>query len=199
MDPDGMDIYRYDDKTGTFHLYQKNDDEIDQVGRFKYDKDTGTYMLKTKRDGSARTRIDNVEKGILKDEINLLTHSQVWSTNDITVEGFQEFIVNYSDMIGREMAGYYYTEIDCTDIAYIHSGRGKNNTLTISTSTPSIFDSHKDLFGTVEPHTSWHTHPSNVDNKLEPSPKDYLFKSNQTNNGVKRFIILTGGNPPVEY
>ena len=26
-----------------------------------------------------------------------------------------------------------------------------------------------------------------------------LFKSNQTNNGVKRFIILTGGNPPVEY
>ncbi len=31
-------------------------------------------------------------------------------------------------MIGREMGGYYYSEIGGTNIKYINSGMGKNNT-----------------------------------------------------------------------
>ena len=118
MDPDGADIYRYDDKSGTFHLYQKNDDEFDQIARFKY---------------------------------------QSWSTDDVSVEGFERFIIEYSDMVGREMGGYYYTEIGGTDIKYINSGMGKNNTRTTSYPGPGIFRVRADLYGRVAPHTNWHT------------------------------------------
>ena len=118
VDPDGEDIYRYDDKSGTFHLYQKNDDEFDQIARFKYNKDTGEHDLRRKRNGNVKFRMDNIEKGVLSDGINLLNDSQSWSTDDVSVEGFERFIIEYSDMVGREMGGYYYTEIGGTDIKY---------------------------------------------------------------------------------
>ena len=199
VDLDGKDIYRYDDKSGPFHLYQKNDDKFDQIAQFKYNNDTEEYELKTTRRGNIKVRMDNIEKGILSDGINLLTDSQVWATDDVSIEGFQEFIVAYSDMIGREMGGYYYTEIGGTDLKYINSGRGKNNTRTSSQPGPGIFRVRPDLYGKVDIHTNWHTHPSKAENKLEPSYQDYRFKSTHSHNGVKRFIILTGGHSPFEY
>jgi hypothetical protein len=199
VDPDGRDIYRYDDKSGTFHLYQKNDDEFDQIARFRYNKDTGEYELKTTRKGKIKVRMNHIEKGILSDGTNLLTDSQSWSTNDVSVEGFQDFIIEYSDMVGCEMAGYYYTEIDGTDIKYINSGMGKNNTPTTSQPGPGIYRVRPDLYGKINIHTNWHTHLSNKDTKLQPSTKDYSFKSTHSKYGVRRFIILTGGYPPIEY
>ena len=199
IDPDGEDIYRYDDKSGTFHLYQKNDDEFDQIARFKYNKDTGEHDLRRKRNGNVKFRMDNIEKGVLSDGINLLNDSQSWSTDDVSVEGFERFIIEYSDMVGREMGGYYYTEIGGTDIKYINSGMGKNNTRTMSYPGPGIFRVRADLYGRVAPHTNWHTHPSNAENKLKPSDEDKKFKFNQSKHGLKRFIILTGGSSPIEY
>ena len=199
VDPDGRDIYRYDDKSGTFHLYQETNDDFDQVARFRYNKETGNYELKTSKNGDIKIRMDNVEKGILSDGINLLTDSQVWSTDKVSIEGFQNFIVAYSDMIGREMGGYYYSEIGGTNIKYINSGMGKNNTQTMSYPGPGIFHVQPDLYGKVVPHTNWHTHPSYADNKLEPSGEDREFKREQSKHGLKRFIILTGGSSPIEY
>ena len=199
VDLDGRDIYRYDDKSGTFHLYQETNDDFDQVARFRYNKDTGDYELKTKKNGEIKIRMDNVEKGILSDGINLLTDSQVWSTDKVSIEGFQNFIVAYSDMICREMGGYYYSEIGGTNIKYINSGMGKNNTNTMSYPGPGIFHVRLDLYGKVAPHTNWHTHPSYADNKLEPSEEDRKFKGDQSKHGLKRFIILTGGSSPIEY
>ena len=106
-------------------------------------------MLKRKRNGNAKLRIGNIEKGILSDGINLLEDSQVWSTDDVSIEGFQDFIVQYSDMIGREMGGYYYTEIGGTDLKYINSGKGKNNTHTMSYPGADIFRVRRDLYGKV--------------------------------------------------
>ncbi|MBR2128563.1 MAG: RHS repeat-associated core domain-containing protein [Bacteroidales bacterium] len=199
VDSDGRDIYRYDDKSGTFHLYQETNDDFDQVARFRYNKETGDYELKTRKNGDIMIRMDNVEKGILSDGINILTDSQVWSTDKVSIEGFQNFIVAYSDMIGREMGGYYYSEIGGTNIKYINSGMGKNNTQTMSYPGPGIFHVQQDLYGKVVPHTNWHTHPSYADNKLEPSGEDREFKRDQSKHGLKRFIILTGGSSPIEY
>ena len=199
VDPDGRDIYRYDDKSGTFHLYQETNDDFDQVARFRYNKETGNYELKMSKNGDIKIRMDNVEKGILSDGINVLTDSQVWSTDKVSIEGFQNFIVAYSDMIGREMGGYYYSEIGGTNIKYINSGMGKNNTQTMSYPGPGIFHVQPDLYGKVVPHTNWHTHPSYADNKLEPSGEDREFKREQSKHGLKRFIILTGGSSPIEY
>ena len=199
VDPDGRDIYRYDDKSGTFHLFQKNDDGFDQIAQFRYNKDTGEHELKMTRKGKIKVRMNNIEKGVLSDGINLLTDSQVWSTDDVSIEGFQNFIVAYSDMIGREMGGYYYTEKGGSDLKYINSGIGKNNTRTSSQPGPGIYRVRRDLYGKVDVHTNWHTHPSDAYNKLEVSKADYKFKSTHSDNGIKRFIILTGGHPPFEY
>ena len=55
IDTDGMDIYRYDDKSGTFHLYQETDDDYDQIAQFRYNKDTGEYELKTTKKAKLRS------------------------------------------------------------------------------------------------------------------------------------------------
>ena len=76
---------------------------------------------------------------------------------------------------------------------------GKNNTRTMSYPGSGMFSVRRDLYGKVEVHTNWHTHPSDAANKSQPSRNDYIFKFNQSKNGIKRFIILTGGVPPIEY
>ena len=38
IDPNDMDVYRFDDKTGEMHLFLQTDDKFDQIGQFKYDK-----------------------------------------------------------------------------------------------------------------------------------------------------------------
>lgn len=111
IDPNGMDVYRFDDKTGEMHLFLQTDDDFDQIGRFKYDKKTDTYVLKTNKNGEARTRIDNIEKGILSDGMNFKTNANVWEVGgqeQPTVEGFQNFAIDFSEMIGREVAGFYF-------------------------------------------------------------------------------------------
>ena len=75
----------------------------------------------------------------------------------------------------------------------------QNNKRITSYPGSGIFRVRPDLYGKVEIHTNWHTHPANASNKLEPSRQDRKFKSTQSENGVKRFIILTGGHPPFEY
>ena len=125
--------------------------------------------------------------------------SQVWSTKDVSVEGFQDFIVQFSDMIGKEMAGFYYTDNGSNDISYIHMGRGKNNTYRKSTTEPQIYNVRPDLLGLVSVHTNWHTHPSFADNKTTISEKDKEFKKSHLEKGVKHFIILTGNHPPIYF
>lgn len=54
IDPDGRDVYRFDEKTGEFHLAVENNDKFDQIGKFKYDKKTDTYTLQTNKKGEAK-------------------------------------------------------------------------------------------------------------------------------------------------
>lgn len=209
VDPNGMDVYRYDDKTGEMILFQETDDDFDQIGKFKYDKKTDAYTLKTNKQGEARTRMDNIEKGILRDGMNFKNNANVWETGgpgQVSVEGFQNFAVGFADMIGREVAGFYYSRQGHDNISYIHMGSYNNNTHTQSTPVPGIFSVRPDLIGLIQPNTSWHTHPSNVPDadRLQPSGLytpggDMDFKRIQSANGVKRFIILTSGYPPIPY
>ena len=199
VDPDGKDIYRYDKKTGEFILYEDTSDNFDQIGDFKKNRKTGEYELKTKKDGTYKIKIDNIEKNILSVGVNFLEKSQVWSTDNVSIEGFQQFIIQFSDMIGKEIAGHYYTNNNSNEISYIYAGKYINNTYDKSFLPSAIWNTRLDLYGTVQVHTQWHTHPSNAPSKMYPSRQDYSSKDTQKRNGVKRFIILTGGNPPIQY
>ena len=204
IDPTGMDVYRFDDKTGTMNLFKKTKDDYDQIGKFKHDKFTGEYKLKTNKQGEVRTRIDNIEKGILKDGMNFKTSANVINVGGVgqaSVAGFESFIIKFSDMIRKELAGFYYSKNGQAEIDYIHIGKYENNTSIKSYPTPNIFSVRPDLLGKIKPHTSWHTHPSNASDsdRLHSSEQDKDFKKDAKQLGVNRFIILTGGYPPIEY
>ena len=189
-DPTGMDIYRYDKETGEMHLYKVTDDDFDQIGDFKYDKKSGEYELKTNRRGEAKTVMDHIEKGILRDGINMKKNDTVWETGgdgQPTVEGFQNFVIDFSEYLGVELRGYYYAVEKTDDIKYLRMGAYKGNTNRESyAGTNSRRFPY--LINTAYPYTSRHTHPSNASDLARFNPS-----------AIKRFIILTKGHVPISY
>lgn len=208
VDPDGRDIYRFDNKTGTMVLYAKTKDKFDQIGIFKRvkGKKTGLVSYEPKDDaaGNVKIKIDKIEKGILSDGMNFMTSANVIETGNPgqpTIDGFQDFIIQFADMIGREMSGFYFTPTGSDQIRYIHIGSYENNKHNHSTSSPPFYYVRPDLSGHIEPHTAWHTHPSISPyfDRTQPSGEDIKYKNNQVDNGVKQFIILTDGYSPIVY
>lgn len=208
VDPDGRDIYRFDNKTGTMVLYAKTKDKFDQIGIFKRvkDKKTGqvSYEPKEGKPGKVKTMIDEIEKGILSDGMNFKTSANVIETGNPgqpTIDGFQDFIIQFADMIGREMSGLYFTPTGSDQIRYIHIGSYENNKHNHSTPNPPYPTVRPDLLGHIEPHTAWHTHPSisPYSDRTQPSGEDIKYKNSQVDNGVKQFIILTDGYSPIVY
>jgi hypothetical protein len=210
-----MDVYRDDDKTGDMILHKKTDDDFDQIGKFKTikNKETGekTYELKEKKNGTAKTRIDKIEKGILSDGMNFKTNDNVISVggeNQATVGGFENFITQFSDMVDKEIGGFYYTPTgkdDIKDISHIYVGNFQNNSDIEAFATPKSQILGADLMKRLDIHTSFHTHLSRFDDnyKLVASStgqkNDMTYKKNQSANGIKRFIILTTGYKPIKY
>ncbi|WP_455584676.1 hypothetical protein [Bacteroides sp.] len=205
IDPNGMDIYRYDDKTGQFLLMQETKDDFDQVGKYKYDKKTGEYTLQTNKKGEAKTRIDNIEKGILSDGINFMKNSNmiaVGGENQVSVDGVEVFAVNLSDMVGREISGAYFSKDGTATITHISIGAYKNNTLTQSGSSGHALwaKMYPDLKLENSMTGFFHTHPSigySVSDRTSSSKQD----RNSRDAALKvmphlQFYILTH---PVNY
>ena len=213
IDPDGRGVYRYDDETGQMILHQETNDSFDQIGRFSYDRGSDSYTLRTNRNGEARTRMDNIEKGILSDGMNFMTSANVWEVGgqgQPTVEGFQDFAIGFGEMIGKEVAGFYYSQQGQNNVSYIHMGSHQNNRYDQSSATPGVYSVRPDLLGTLQPHTSWHTHPTNAPtaDRLRPSglhdgKGDIGHKNNalmgHPSQRPSYFMILTRGYAPIYY
>lgn len=110
VDPNGEDIYRYDKKSGEFILFEKNDDKIDQVGKFSLNKKTGEYELDRDNSGSAKILVDGIAKGILMDGRNFKTQNnliEIGGKDQPTEQQVKDFIIRYSDdLAGVEVSGY---------------------------------------------------------------------------------------------
>lgn len=203
VDPKGKDVYRYDNKTGDLILAKKTDDKTDQIGKFKYDKKSGEYTLKTNRKGEAKTSIDNIEKGILKDGINFKNNNQVIEVGgkgQPTQKGVESFILSFSNHINKEIAGYGLSNKGESNVSYMYIGNYKDNTDTKSYSNFSLITVRPDLIGTTDAVENFHSHLSRFDDlsRLQPSGKDLETKASDMDSGVKKFIIIT--NPEnVEY
>jgi RHS repeat-associated protein len=206
VDPDGKDIYRYDDKTGEFHLEVQNDDGFDQVGKFKYNKKTGEYTLKTNKKGEAKTRIDNVEKGILSDGINFKENNNVidvGGTGQATVAGVENFLLDFSNMIDKELGGYYLSNKGSEDISHIYVGNFKNNSSQEAKAGFNPYRARPDLFGNIDVKVSFHTHLSRFgdSDRLRPSSLggnggDLRFKNRELKkNPLLKFLIITNPKP----
>ena len=211
VDPDGMDLYRYDDETGTMILVEKTDDDFDQIGKFKYDKKTDSYTLRTNRKGEAKTRMDKIEKGILKDKLDLKNKDNSWDIGgegNPTVKGFENFAIGFSEMIGKEVGGYYLSKSDNPNVVTeIFMGQHINNTRTEAKMPKSLQLQLKTTSGEYQTHTDWHTHPNYGYSKYDRthgSKGDFESKEKAQEKLFPRqiplyFIILTKGFPPIPY
>ena len=115
---------------GTFYLEEDNDDEFDQIGIFKYDKESGKYIPRLNRNGEIKTKMDNIEKGILHDGINFKENNNmiaVGGEGQATIGGVESFAVNLSDMVGKEIAGAYFSKDGVGPTTHISIGRYENN------------------------------------------------------------------------
>lgn len=205
IDPNGMDIYRYDDKTGKFILAKPTDDKFDQVGKFKYDKKTREYILQTNKNGDPKTRIDNIEKGILKDGINFMEKDNVIAVGgdgQASVDGVDAFVLNLSEMVGKEISGAYFSKDGAAETTHVSIGNYKNNTLTDSGYAGQILWAKMNPSSKIEESLTgfFHTHPSIGYNKLDRTTSSLKDKQSRNNAlglmPLLRFYILT---QPIKY
>ena len=207
IDPDGRDWYRYDDKTGEMILHKKTDDKFDQIGKFKQDKKSGEYTLLTNKRGEAKTRIDNIEKGILSDGINFKENNNMFAVGgegQATVGGVEAFAVNLSDMVGKEIGGAYFSKDNAKATTHISFGRYANNKFDETRGHGQNLGSYPYMRGDYVKCSLigiFYTHPSSgnisVSDRTRPSKKDLASRDNDLSlNPNMRFYILTH---PISY
>ena len=188
----------------------ENDDEFDQIGKFNYDKEADTYVLQTNKKGEAKTHIDNIEKGILSDGMDFMNEDNMWEVGgekQPTVDGFQKFVIDFSDLIVKELAGYYLNHPETpNNVSHIYMGYHVNNKFNKSQKGRGPWVLNPNLQGIFQLHTSWHTHPTYGYSKAERttySPGDLeTKKSTLKGNPIhipRYFMILTRGYLPIYY
>jgi hypothetical protein len=191
IDITGEDTYLFDKKTGAFRLLQQIEENVDRI-------------VSVSKRGKQRIEIDNIEKGILKDGLNLMNNDyffEIGSEGKASIEGVEEFLLRFSDIIDRELAGYYYSQKNTDEITNVKIGRYENNTATISI-PGAPFTKEFNNIDEIYLRANFHTHLSrfNEHDRLRASGADISFKNRQLtvfnnsqfNNGQTiKFRIIT--------
>ena len=199
VDPNGMDIYLYDKKTGQLDLYKTTGDEFDQIGKLK----------RNRKKGDIRIMINNIEKGILDpDGMNFHSDTRIDLTgiNGPSLAAVEDFLLDFSNMIDTEVGGYYVSEAGQTDVRYVTIGNVSKN--TSNNAVPgSPYNALFDLPGfSVEKYdilVNYHTHLSRFSDsdRLRPSSLgigggDIGFKDRQQSRYPSmQFLIITNPEP----
>ncbi len=206
VDPDGRDVYRYDDKTGEMILHKKTDDNFDQIGKFKQDRKSGEYTLLTNKRGDSKTRIDNIEKGILSDGMNFKDNNNIIDVGgeiQASVVGVENFLLDFSNLIDKELGGYYLSDKNSNDISHIYIGKFKNNTAQEAKSGFDLYRARPDLYNNIDIKVDFHTPLSRFgdSDRLRPSNLgesggDVGHKARQIQIiPTLKFLIITNPNP----
>ena len=181
IDHNGMDDYRYDDKTGQFHLMKQTDDKTDRVLGYHLNKKTGEYEQNTKW-YQTKIRMEGVEKGILSDGANFMSNNNIIAVGgegQASVDGVEAFAVNLSDMVRKEIASAYFSKDGAGSITHISIGRYEKNSYKETKGGHGHI-----LWNRLYPDSKlgnsltgfFHTHPSgsniSVSDRTQPSQQD---------------------------
>ncbi len=164
--------YSFNEKTGEVKQVGETNGKPDRIvktdknGAVKYDKN-----------GNPKVSIDNIEKGILKDGMNLKTNNNiidVGGSGQPSVEGVENFVLKLSNFIDKEIGGYELSKNNEEKISHIFIGKYVNNTSTQAKMGFNL-SSRPDLINTTVPRVDFHVHPSrfNEQYRLTPSKADY--------------------------
>lgn len=168
--------------------------------RGKYEQNTKWYQVKK--------RLEGIQKGILKDGMNLFedNHISTGKEGEPSLEGIQRFLLDLSNMINKEIGGYFLSEKSSNTIRYVTLGKITNNTDKYAVSgnpyrsfisTPGFIASRFDVS------VNYHTHLSRFSetDRLKPSSTgkdggDMGFKERQLKNNPNiKFLIITNPDP----
>jgi RHS repeat-associated protein len=199
IDPNGMDDYAINKKTGNVKLVKKTDDETDRIVQTKqFGKHKGE--IKTNRKGEARTAFDGVEKGILSVGINFQENDniiEVGGEGQPTEKGVKSFAISLSEYVGKEISGLGYSSSSSGEITDLVLGKYKDNSFTESniTSPRGLYDKFGDKYTPNNILQFFHTHPNgNLGATGSSNPElseDYQSLQRQKPNVLNaRFLIL---------
>jgi len=210
IDPTGLlDDFALNKETGELTLVRETDDDFDRIVRTDKDGNVKTkgsgflgFLVRGSKKGEAKVDIDNVEKRILKDGMNLKTEGNfidIGGEGQASTKGVDDFLVQLSDHLNKEIAGFELSKKGQSDISHVFIGGFANNTAQSSTAGLN-FSTRPELMGNVTARTSFHTHLSRFDSRsrFSPSGADRQFKRNQLeiNSTLKFFILTNKGRIP---
>lgn len=206
IDPDGRDVYRYDGQTGDFILYQKTDDNFDQIGKFKYDRKTKEYKPILNKDGSIKTYSDHrgnndkIAKGILRDDLNIKQNG-AWFTSDSkngpSLNDFYNFALILDEVTSVEISGFVLEIPKEENRNSIRFEPYKKNTINRSYNGFRNFAPYKAI-----KHFHTHGHARSIDEATTPS-QEYDIESTKERMAPLypglQFLILHNYGTPVIY
>jgi uncharacterized protein RhaS with RHS repeats len=137
IDPNGMDDYTINKKTGDVELVNTTGDEKDRVLR-TYSMGKRKGEVKTNKNGEAKTAFGGIEKGILSDGDNFQETDniiKVGGEGQPSEDGVKSFTLQLSEYIGKEIKGFSYSSNASGNVTDMVLGKYINNTLTKSYGT----------------------------------------------------------------
>lgn len=208
VDPDGMTDFKLNQQTGEVsQVGDKNDDpdrmlKTDNKGNVKT---KGHFLVRKSEQGKPKVEF-GVEKGILKDGMNFQTKDNVIDVGgkgQPSKEGVENFALNMSNYIGKEIGGYLLSNKGEDDISHVLLGRYRYNDAETNKYSGNLGSVRPDLVGNVDFRVDFHTHLSRFkdEDRLYPSGRqlpggDLESKRNQLQiNPSMKFIIITNPEP----
>ena len=205
VDPDGRDIYRYDNKTGDIKLYQKTDDNFDQFGKFKYNRKTGDYEPLLKKDGCIKTYTDHlgnhdeIAKGILRNGLNMKQRGATFIVDKNVgpaIDDYFNYALILDEIAGVEISGYIFENRYGDGKKIIQFEPYKNNSFNNSTSR--LFRSSELYKAILHFHT--HGHADSYIRATTPSKDRDLPAKTKLRNlypGIQLLILHNYGEPVI--
>ena len=144
------------------------------------------FLTKKSERGKAKVAVDDISKGILEDGLNLKENNNSFEVNgdgEPTLADFNKFISEFSDYVGKEIAGVRLGEADSDNVKRVNTYKYKESTRTES-GTPKSWLTNSGKY--LKSH--FHTHPYN---DHTPSEKDKGVKASYPD---LIFYIIAEGN-----
>lgn len=158
------------------------------------------FLVSKSEKGKAKVDLDNIEQGILEGGMNLKENDNlidVGGDDQASVKGFEDFALKFSNYIGLEVQGEYFSKKDNQDIRHISIGRYNSNTSTSAAGglVPTRFTNNVNLLHTLQLRVHYHTHLSMFkdSDRIIPSRADLNVRASLPL-GVKSIIITNPKN-----
>lgn len=126
IDPDGLTDFILNRKTGEVTQVGEANDQPDRIL-----KTNRKGKIKRKKNGEPKVAIDGIEKGILRDGMNLKYEDNVFEVGgegQPSVTGVESFALKLSIYLSVEIGGAYFSKGGSKEITHITIGRYERNT-----------------------------------------------------------------------